>query len=227
MKLIGIEFGRVSLLADLVDLGRRTGIHLPEAAALVQQRYSFVHAPTVLPASEQQPMYRFERGVLKKGVKTHTFSAFEVHPHGLVVQGTDTDAGEAFFEDFFEFGIENLGMKKPSREPSMVFLSALVVEFEEDFNKVLKTWKELSELCGASLKSTYHIDQKVQVGSLNLRPDPQDLTPRQSVLIGDFSLDRRIYEPYEHNRFYAMAPLRTDDHIALLKRFEKIALLPK
>lgn len=224
MKVVGIEFGRVSLLVDLVDLGRRTGLYLPAAGALVQSRYSFVHAPTIAPIKEEQSMFRFERGVLKKGEKTHVFNVFDVHPHGLVVQGNDTDAGEAFFEDFMSFGIEHLGMKKPTREPMKVFVSAVIVEFEKDFNEVLKKWEEVSSIFTASLNNTYGTDLTVQVGTLNLRPDLQDMTPRQSVMFNDFVLERRIYEPYEHNRFYAAAPLRTDDHIALLKKFEKVGL---
>ena len=224
MKVIGIEFGRVSLLVDLVDLGRRTGLYLPEASALVQHRYSFVHAPTIGPLKDEQSMFRFERGVLKKGDKTHVFTAFDVHPHGLVVQGNDTNAGEAFFDDFLEFGIENLGMKPPTRKPLKVFVSAVIVEFEGEVNKVLRKWEDISRVLTESLKSTYEVDLRAELGTLHLRPDPEDMTPRQSVMFNDFILERRIYEPYEHNRFYAAAPLRTDDHIALLQKLEKIVL---
>ena len=107
MKLIGVDFGRVSLLVDLVDLGTRTGLYIPEATAIVQNRYAFVNAPTLSVALQQQQMYRFEHGRLSKGDKTHAISAFEIHPHGLVAQGADTNAVEAFLEDFLAFGVEH------------------------------------------------------------------------------------------------------------------------
>src|SRR5262245_47019539 len=155
MKLIGVEFGRVSLLVDLVDIGTRRGLYLPEAAAMVQHRYQFVHTPSVAPAAQAPQSYRFEHGVMKKSGKEYSYSAFEVHPHGLVVQGNDTNAGEAFLDDFFELGIEHFGMKKPSRPPTKVFVSGLVVEFESDFNLVVKRWQQISELFSAALKRYY------------------------------------------------------------------------
>ena len=223
MKVIGIEYGRVSLLVDLLDLGTRTGIHLPEAAMHVQSRYAFVHAPSVPPPQAQQ-MYRFEQGRLVTDKKQYSISAFEIHPHGLVVQGTDTDAAEAFFEDFFTFGIEHLHLKKPEREPTRVFLSAMVVEFASDTNKFLAKWKEISKAFGGQLEKAYGISEPAQLSRLSLQPDPQAIAPRLAALMNEFTIERRIYEPYGHQRYYTAAPLRTDDHIALLQRLEQIAL---
>jgi hypothetical protein len=224
MKVVGVEFGRVSLLVDLVDLGTRAGIYLPDAALIVQQRYSFVHVPTVAPASQTQQMYRFEQGKFSKGGKNYSVSAFEVHPHGLVVQGTDTDAAETFLDDFFELGIEHLGMKTPTRPATKVYASAVVVEFGKDFNQIVKKWNDVTALFSSQLKQTYGIAQQVQIASINLKPDPNSMPPRLGVLLSDFVLEHRIHAPFEQQRFYALAPLRTDDHISLLKSFEKIAL---
>jgi hypothetical protein len=226
MKLIGAEFGRLTMLVDAIDLGTRAGIYLPEAVLTVQQRYSFVHPPTLAPAAQQQQqqIYRFEQGRFHRKDKTYNVSAFEVHPFGLVVQGPDTDAAEAFFDDLFEMDSDYSWLKRPSRPPTKVFLSGLVVEFSKEVNQVLKKWNAVCALFSSQLKETYGIEQRVQVGSIHLKPDPQRIASRLSTLLGDFTLDRRLYEPYEHHRFYSMAPVRTDDHIALLENFEKIAL---
>jgi hypothetical protein len=224
MKVIGIEYGRVWLLVDLLDLGTRTGVYLPEAAALLQNRYAFVHAPSVPPQAQAQQMYRFEQGRLTIEQKQYGISAFEIHPHGLVVQGTDTNAAEAFLEDFFMFGIEHLHLKRPEREPTKLFLSAMVVEFGSDANKFLAKWKEISKEVSSQLERTYGINEPAQLSRLSLQPDPQALAPRLAALVNDFTIERRIYEPYGHQRYFTAAPLRTDNHIALLQRLEQIAL---
>jgi hypothetical protein len=224
MKVIGVEYGRVSLLVDLLELGTRAGIYLPEAALHVQSRYAFVHAPTVPPQDKAQPMYRFEQGRLATDKKQYSISAFEIHPHGLVVQGTDTDAAEAFFDDFFIFGAENLHIKKPEREPTKIFLSAMVVEFAEDASRFLSKWKEISKVFSARLESIYGIKEPAQLSRIALQPDPQSVPPRLGALVNEFTIERRIYEPFSHQRFFTAAPLRTDDHIALLQKIEQIAL---
>jgi hypothetical protein len=224
MKVIGIEYGRVSLLVDLVELGTHTGIYLPEATAFVQSRYSFVHVPTVPQASQNQQVYRFEQGRIAKGQKQYSISSFEVHPHGLVVQGTDTDAAEAFLDDFFKFGAEHLGMKNPERPPAKVFLSSAVIEFNGDTNRLLNKWRELSKLISSQIEKQYGIKEPVQISRLTMQPDPQNIPPRLSVLLNEFTIERRIYEPYSHQRYFSAAPLRTDDHISLLQKFEEIAL---
>lgn len=224
MKVIGIEYGRVSLLVDLLELGTRAGIYLPEAALYVQSRYAFVHAPTVPPQDKAQPMYRFEQGRLATDKEQYSISAFEIHPHGLVVQGTDTDAAEAFFDDFFTFGAENLHIKRPEREPTKIFLSAMVVEFAEDANRFLSKWKEISKVFSAQLESIYGIKEPAQLSRIALQADPQSVAPRLAALVSEFTIERRIYEPFSHQRFFTAAPLRTDDHIALLQKIEQIAL---
>jgi hypothetical protein len=224
MKVIGIEYGRVSLLVDLVDLGTRTGVYLPEATSFVQNRYAFVHVPSVPQASQNQQIYRFEQGRIMKGQKQYSISSFEIHPHGLVVQGTDTDAAEHFLEDFFRFGAEHLAMKNPERAPAKVFLSAIVIEFGADTNKLLTKWRELSKLLSTQIEKQYNVKEPVQISRLAMQPDPQNIPPRLSVLLNEFIIERRIYEPYNHQRYFSAAPLRTDDHIALLQKFEEIAL---
>jgi hypothetical protein len=224
MKVIGVEYGRVSLLVDLLELGTRTGIYLPEAALFVQGRYAFVHAPSVPTQDKAQPMYRFEQGRLDTGKAQYSISAFEIHPHGLVVQGTDTDAAEAFFEDFFVFGAEHLHIKKPEREPTKIFLSAMVVEFAEDANKFLSKWKEISKVFSGQLESNYGIKESAQLSRVALQADPQSVAPRLAALVNEFTIERRIYEPFSHQRFFTSAPLRTDDHIVLLQKIEQIAL---
>jgi hypothetical protein len=224
MKVIGIEYGRVSLLVDLLDLGTRTGVYLPEAAMLLQSRYAFVHAPSVPLQAQAQQMYRFEQGRITTDKKQYSISAFEIHPHGLVVQGTDTDAAEAFFDDFFAFGMEHLHLKNPEREPTKIFLSAMVIEFGSDTNKFLAKWKEITKEFSGQLERTYDIREPAQLSRLSLQPDPQALTPRLAALVNEFTIERRIYEPYGHQRYFTTAPLRTDDHIALLQKLEHIAL---
>jgi hypothetical protein len=224
MKVVGIEFGRVSLLVDLLDLGTRSGIYLPEAAAHVQNRYAFVHAPSVPPQAQAQQMYRFEQGRLITDKKQHGISTFEIYPHGLVVQGTDTDAAEEFLEDFLMFGIEHLHLKRPERQPTKIFLSAMVIEFAGDSNKFLSKWKDISKVFSDQLEKLYGIREPAQLSRLSLQADPQTIAPRLSALVSEFTIERRIYEPYGHQRYFTTAPLSTDDHIAFLQKLEQIAL---
>ena len=59
---------------------------------------------------------------------------------------------------------------------------------------------------------------KFDFGGLSLATDPTLYAGRKPVA---FTLARRVNAPYSEKFFYSSAPLKTDDHVALLQQLEK------
>jgi hypothetical protein len=137
----------------------------------------------------------------------------------------DTKTGDLFFDDLMTEGHRQFGLRKPSDLALRVYFTQLVVEFEADISALLSKSKALYGLLGAHLKKLCAITTPASLHTLTLKPDPERLPPRLAGgLLADFSLQRRVFAPYESNRFYSTAPLPTEDHIEFLKRLEELAL---
>ena len=217
MKVVGLDSGRVALLVDLVELVPIGGMHDDEVNHTLQQKYNFA---VVSPAKEGGPLLRFERGRAPDG---KPLAFFEVHPQGLVAQAADTRTADGFLADVLAFCEKTLGLREPTLSKK-VYNSSLVVEFETDIGGLLTKSKALFALFGSQLKTLYGIDLPPALQRLTLKPDTERLPPRLGGLLSEFTLERRIFAPFETHRFYSTAPLPTDKHIELLKRVEELAL---
>lgn len=216
MKVVGLETGRVALLVDLVELAPIGGMHDEEVSDTLQRQYSFA---VVSPAKEGGPLLRFERGRAPDG---KPLAFFEAHPHGLVAQAADTRTAGGFLADVLAVCEKTLGLRKPTLSGT-VYNSSLVAEFETDIGGLFTKSKALFGLLGSQLKTLYGIDVPPALQRLTLKPDSERLPPRLGGMLTDFTIERRIYAPFETQRFYSTAPLPTDQHIELLKRVEELS----
>lgn len=167
-----------------------------------------------------QQVLRFEHGRSKSGY----ISTFEIHPQGLVVQSVDTRVCDEFLEEIFEIGVEQFGIKRPSRYAKKLYASGFVVEFENDVAGLVSKWADISKLANSFLRNLYDIDVPVGLARIALRPDPDRLPQRIVGLLSEFTLERRVYVPHDSQRFYSSAPLPTDKHIEFLKVIDQSAL---
>ena len=220
MKIVGLEYGRLALLVDLLELGGGGGMHATEMVAAVCARYKFAVPPKIGTQAEPQSVLRFEHGRApnEKGI-----ALFEVHPQGLVAQASDTETADDFLRDVLIFAKQHFGAKEPGPLSTTIYTSALVAEFKVDLSGLIAGWSTITSLLGGELKARYGVTAPVEVHRLTLRPDPERMTPRLSGLLSDFTLERRTFVPYAAQRYYSIAPLPTDKHVELLTKLEKLA----
>jgi hypothetical protein len=224
MKVVGLELGRVSYLVDLLEIVPAGGMAFAVLASALQSRYDFAVMPTLPLQESQQSGLRFEHGRLGDDARS-LISSFEIHPQGLVAQAIDTRVAEVFFEDFFAAGKKDFGLRDPTSPTKKTYTSSLVVDFETDMDRLLSEWDKLSALLFGQVKKFYQIDVPPGIQRITLRPDPELLPPRLAGgLLGDFTLERRVFAPYSRQRFYSIAPLPTDAHTLFLEELEKLVL---
>lgn len=222
MRLINTEIGRVIRLIPMEEIRPLGGLHLPTALRMVSEQYGFSHTPDLLRNWEetQKDGLKFQLGKLVHGNRTINVIDFTLYNDGIVATSVSTDDAELFLDDLMAWGKEVFGLREIDRtNVRTLYLSNVIVEFESSPDSLLKSFTILSESLAELLRTTYGLDLPVQLYGLGLHFDRTITVPAWQT-ITQFTLDRRINQPYSKNRFYSGAPLKTKDHLAFLEIIE-------
>ncbi len=221
MKVIAHDNGRVVVLVDILEFGwgkmGATGLTLLAAA---QERYNFSIVTDIAKRTNKEEPLRFEHGSFGEIAIT----LFEVHQQGLIAECATTENAEEFIEDISAWGAEKYGLARADKGAKRVYSSNLVVQFGSSASALLSNFATISGALSGSLRELYKIDVPSEVSRIAIRPDPERLSPRMQGLLPDFTLERRIFAPYDEQKFYSVAPLPTKAHEKFLKLIEDNAL---
>lgn len=213
MELITHELSRVVYLANFAR--RDGGPFQPEVAQKVLQKYSFVKFPGV--DDLQKESYTFSMGKFQE----FQIDELKVYGDGIIVSGKcNTRILDAFVTDLFgwlktDYGIEEISVQKPEK----YFESGLLVRPKGDITSVLSPPKRVTSLIERAMADTTQAEY--QPTAIYFETDSAGLKTRRRP--NRFTLERRIGLPFSANVFYSQAPMRSDDHFALLESLEGLA----
>ena len=195
-----------------------------ELMTAVKERYGFLKAPD---GSPNQPV-DFQAGKLKlkngKIISVEQFFATYVGNSLTSLAAatrSSTDDSEAFLEDLIEWAGSEYKLDTRQTKPRAYFSQ---VEFVVS-KPLSKYFAELQELGDIIVKfvTGYGLEEcpPFELGGFsmhydvvtydNVKPSPQP-----------FAIERRVGSPYDQNKYFSQAPLRTQDHVAVLEKLEKI-----
>jgi hypothetical protein len=225
MKEIAYEVGRLILLVPPEQVTPLRGFYAPEAFAAIAKRYGFQSTPdlSLSPERLQKEGLRFRLGKVpgKEASKlAATINDFVIFQDGFVVDGYATDDAEMFIADLLKWGKESLGIRAFSHPPRQVYYSQVTVQFEPSVNTLIKQFDDIATLLTSLLMKTYRLNTVVELQGVRFDYDrliaPSLYSPVQ------FAIERKAGHKYEDGLFWCQAPLRTTDHIQLLKTIETI-----
>jgi hypothetical protein len=215
MKLLSIDSTRMTELFQARRADSQP--NLPQLAAALAERYSFIGSPTSL-AELTDNHIEFSHGVFENG----SIEKLDVYNDGVVISARATsDFVEAFLNDFMHWIQEDLGMEVwTSRGVTRLYDSELVVELDPSVMNVLEQLNGISrklstmiaENCGMNidyhaLGFGYSCDQALSRGHVP----------------SSFRLERRLASEFQLNQFISIAPLKTSQHLELLESIESAA----
>jgi hypothetical protein len=218
MKVIGLESGRLTLLVDVLELSPVKGGSMNSFAEFVCSTYGFVMSTP--PDQQETSPWRFQNGEFETNKR---IKLFEIYPSGIVIQSNDTDGCDEFLENLFDLGGKILDLRRPSGFAQKIYMSNIVVEFEERTVQWVQKLQPLQKFLNDRLKKLYGIDSPAVLHRLAFKPDPNSLRPIIANSLSDFALERRIYVPFDTERYYSVAPIPTREHIQLLELLESIS----
>lgn len=225
MKEIAYELGRFVLLVPPEQVTPLRGLDAPDAFAAIAKRYGFQSTPNLsVPAEQlQKDGIRFRLGKVpgkEANRQTAIINDFVIFQDGFVVDGYTTDDAELFITDLMKWGKESLGIRDFSRPPRQVYASHLTVQLELPANKRIKQFDDITTLLTSLLMKTYRLNTVVELQGV--RFDYDRLTASNLYNLVPFAIERKAGHKYEDGLFWCQAPLRTADHIQVLKTIETI-----
>jgi hypothetical protein len=216
MKIIATETGRVVQLIIMEEIRPQSGIYMPALFQAVGDRYGFVARPQDLHAAITTGA-KFNHGRLITPNKTMTISEIGIYNDGVIVDSLNTDDAEIILEDFILWTKNLLGLRDRITQIPRTYSSLVTVEFDKPVETALHGVEVFMRGLNVALKNAYGWNLEVSLLRLGVNADPQSVPPLRNT---HFFIERRILRPYSENRYQSGAPLRTEEHLALLETIE-------
>jgi hypothetical protein len=223
MKLIAVEIARATQVFINEEIRPLSGAYFPESVRLVTERYGFAASPTDPEASSA----KFSTGRLISGTRRINISDATIFQSAVqVTTVTNTDEADYVVDDMMSWAINALAFREPQTIFPRHYESALIVEFDREVDNLLRPFENLRAGFQRSLDSAYDLNSKVSFATFAISSDPlqlagQLLPPLSNVLKPELGLVRRANAPFSANRFFSLAPLKTEAHRLLLEEFEQ------
>ena len=219
MKIIANEAGKASQKLNPDEVLPSGGFHVPELIRLISERYGFANRPTI--ETSQQGGAKFTDGRLIAGSVKKNIRQLTVFNDGLEVLAGDTSSAELMLDDLLNWAQHAVGLRPPITYERF-FENVIVAEFEASMDGPFKILSGVSHLFQSMLTNHYKKPAGVALARIAISNDAiQNPLPIPSA---SFIVERRDGIAFSANRYFSLAPLRTDAHVQLLEEFERTLL---
>jgi hypothetical protein len=214
MRILNVRLARVIWLVDFRDLNPY-GLDLFRSIAALRDRYEFKSFPTAVGQGNEsdQKEIVFANGSFAVGDQQHAVMKATMFSDGLVVDtALSTDFSEAFMSDALTFLSTDFGLTySPEMIHKRIYVSELIVRPEKNLDGVLGRLSPIGKMINSATNMTF------APSGFALSVDPG--SGPQPV---SFKFERESGKPFDQNRFYSSAPLRTGEHEDVLRKLESI-----
>jgi hypothetical protein len=221
MNIISYDHAKVTVLfpfEEVAPLGATSGIPI---VSKIVDRYNFRKGPDINQSQAE---------IAKNGLKFENATAiihdinvniieFVVFSDGVVITSPTTEQSELFWDDVSSWMITENGFRNFTEIPIRRFVSQLVVEFNKPLERLVGPFEAMSKIISDRLSPIY--DQEVPLGFSRLDLEYDKSSFRSSIIVPKFIIERRQGVPFNKERYYCSAPIRTKDHIAILETIER------
>lgn len=219
---------RQVLLARAIQVFRTSSApgYLPEIAEKIKTRYSFVIGPKpedLLPPtqpSDEPKGAEFKHGRLITSAEPVIIQQLTLFTDGVVADTTtSTDDSDRFLTDLTRWAEKEIPNLSPVGH--RLYVSQIEVKVDAPIENHMPHLRPAGEKIRDLLKGYGQETPHYEVSTLILSFDPIGKIPPQP---GFFQIERRANLPYKENVWFAQAPLKTKDHIEILRELEQQAL---
>lgn len=220
MRIIANESSRVTILFPFEEIAPLGGASTRDIVEAMKQRYEFLNTPDLSTAREElvKTGYKFQTGQFEHEGKKANILDFAVYTDGIVANAATMESAEAFLDNVIRLMRVEFGFRDFSTKPQRYFLSNLIVEFDRPLANLLSQFDKISNAILQRIEQTYQINTPMNFARIDFEIDKTLI----KSTIARFNIDRRFGIPFDKERYFSGAPLRTSDHIAVLEEIEKL-----
>lgn len=192
-------------------------MYLPQLIDLVRQRYGFAFVPNAQDVKTGGA--RFQNGRLQCESGDITIENLDIYNDGIVAACRHTELAEAVLNDVIPWAMEAFGLRPPKTIIPRTYASFVIVDFKAPVSALISQFATLKALLAGAYESTYRKRYEFELSKTSFSVDPQTVPQHTNT---EFLFDRRATASYDLNRYFCVAPLKTQDHLDLLAKVEGV-----
>ncbi len=215
MKLLSIEKTR---LTDLFQVARPQGrLPITKIATELVDRYSFAGTPQSLDDLTSDHV-EFSHGIFQD----EAIEKLDVYNDGVVISGSsNSDFLEAFLDDIVLWLEQDLEMTRVHmKDVTRYYESEIVVELDPCVLDVLKPLNDICSKVSTMVKNNTGLEADYSALGYALTTEPASAN---GIVPSTFRVERRLASEFHFNQFVSTAPLKTDQHLDILRSIEDAA----
>ena len=216
MKVISNEVGRARQMFVADEVHPIGGYYLADAIRLISDRYGFTQTPSIEDAQTKGAV--FWGGRLVSGTQKFNIREIGILNDGIYAAAQDTATADFILDDILTWAEHAVGLRPSITKIPRKYDNAAVVEFEADIEARLDIFSELISSYNEMLASLYNEAVSVSLYQIGFAFDSLEVN---LSINSNFTIERRIGLPFSSNRYYCIAPLKSEMHIELLEKFER------
>jgi len=215
MKINQISFGQAIRFMKVAPSTGQT-IYGKRLASAFEEKYGFLEGPKVVADFDTGKGVTFLHGFFQG---TTVIEKAVIYNDGMIVEAkADTDLCDQFIDDAVEWASENANIKFiQDNEHPRLYLSHLVVEDEIGITKLFSKLSTVGSELSRILESYGDVKRVIEPIGFAMQ---SDIAERAGPV--PFKFERRSGVQFSANLYYSSAPVRTIDHLELLKKLESI-----
>lgn len=215
MQLASVLLARYYGLVQIEDLNLHGTVYYPELTSALVERYGFTTYPTTPPEFDEN------KGVEFTGGRSHRWviEKLVILNSGIYLDTTaNTEVSQNLWLELMDWAVTTFGVTfKQEMIRRSVYVSNVTFHTDVPILAAHPVFEEIARITNAEVEGSYryHLAYEPAVISLNFDPG--------SIRLGTapFSVQRREGVPFEENKYFSSAPLRTDIHLELLQKWER------
>jgi hypothetical protein len=217
MKVLNVENAKVTWLFDLRLLNPR-GMTITSLFAGIAERYKFAKVPAN-PLDVNEGGLSFVEGVFRNSKGIDLGVSIKAYGDGLVADTfSNTNNTTEFLRNLAKFAAE-LGFPFPDeKEMGKSFTSILGVSCDVPLIFLNPRLEAIVKLIESKLVTMDGKPRTFEFAGISLFSE--DVSQNKAPAV--FKFERKFGQPFSTNRYFAQAPLETDEHIIVLEELERI-----
>jgi hypothetical protein len=220
VKVINYDASRVTCLFPLEEVIPLSGVNDREIVESVGSKYKFLKMPDLSKDTLAKEGYKFFSGQFAFGGSIFRINDFSIYQDGLVINAPSTDGSEAFIDDVISYMQKEFSFRDFETKPRRYFQSQLVVEFDRSPQHLIEHLDKLTEVISGPLEAIFGMKIPMKFARLDFDFDKMSKPNPAPAIVQRFVIERRTGIPFERERYFCGAPMRTADHERILREIE-------
>jgi hypothetical protein len=214
MEIASVLLARFYGLFEIVELNRSGTVYYPEVVAGLVERYGFMKYPTKPEDFDENKGIEFIGGRSGKRV----IEKLVILSSGIYLDtGIDTAASEDIWFELMEWAVGTLGVSfTPEIVTRRAYVSSLVFRTDVPMLALHPMCAEIGRIATEQVEKNFGRTLNYEPAGISIAFD-QTLA---KIGTAAFTVQRREGVPFDENRYFSAAPVKTDIHIELLQMWE-------